>query len=462
MTKSWKPKIKEQDTPTYIAIIESLRTDIASCRLLPGDRLPTHRELAGYLGVAVGTITKAYREAERQELIYGDGRRGTFVGSPPEHREQKSGGPSDKSGMIDLSSFFPPAQHDPDITATLRALALRRETQHLMRYTRATGYDYHRAAGARWLTGYGTKAGADDIVMTSGAQHAIFSILLAAAERGDVIATELHTYPGIKFAAEHLGLEVAGIEGDDDGMDPDALEACCRERKVRFLYLVPTFNNPTNTVLPADRKRAISGIAEKYGIEIIEDEINYRLLPDPSPVLKSLLPDRCYLIATLAKPVAGGLRIAYVAPPAGRRDGLLSSLHTTALMVSPLLAEVAAIWINDGTAERSIAEKTRELKIRNTAANSILKDFRFRGWPTSYFIWLSLPDNLRSAVFETEAKRERIVVAPACCFAVDKDRMANAARIGLGGAIDRDTLKSALETVAHILKGHGASDAVVL
>ena len=462
MTKLWKPQIKEQDSPTYLAIIESLRVDIASSHLLPGDRLPTHRELASVLGVAVGTITKAYREAERQGLIYGDGRRGTFVGSPPDHCEKKSGRRADKSKVTDLSSFFPPAEHDPDIAAALRTLAMRRETKHLMCYTRATGYDYHRAAGARWLAGYGIKAGADDIVITSGAQHAIFSILLAAAESGDVVATELHTYPGIRFAAEHLGLEVAGIEGDDDGMDPDALEACCRQRKVRFLYLVPTFNNPTNTVIPADRKRAIAAIAERYGIEIIEDEINYRLLPDPSPVFKSLLPDQCYLIATLAKPVAGGLRIAYVAPPADRRDALLSSLHTTALMVSPLLAEIAAMWINDGTAERSIAEKARELKVRNQTANSILEGFRFRSQPTSYFIWLSLPESLRSAVFETEAERARIVVAPACCFAVEKDRMANAVRIGLGGVIDRDTLTSALETVANILKGHGASDAVVL
>jgi DNA-binding transcriptional MocR family regulator len=462
MTKSWKPKLKDQDTPTYIAIVESLRSDIASSRLLPGDRLPTHRDLAEYLGVAVGTITKAYREAERQGLIYGDGRRGTFVGSPPERRDERRGAPSDQTRVIDLSSYVPPTEHDPDIMATLSNLASRRETQHLMRYTRATGYDYHRAAGARWLTSYGIKASADDIVITSGAQHAIFSILLAAAEKGDVVATELHGYPGIKFAAEHLGLEVVGIEGDDGGMIPDALEAQCRERNVRLLYLVPTFNNPTNTVLSAERKQAIAAIAEKYGIEIIEDEINYKLLSDRSPVIKSLVPDRCYLITTLAKIVAGGLRIAYVAPPAGRRDGLLSALHTTTLMVSPLLAEIAAIWINDGTADRSIADKARELKVRNKAVNSILKGFRFRSWPTSYFVWLVLPDNLRSTVFEAEAERERIVLAHACCFAVDPDRMANAVRIGIGGAIDLDNLKGALATLAKILRGHGVSEPVIL
>ena len=66
MTKSWSPKLGGEGAPAYIAILDSLRSDIASGQLLPGDRLPTHRRLAELLGVAVGTITRAYREAERQ------------------------------------------------------------------------------------------------------------------------------------------------------------------------------------------------------------------------------------------------------------------------------------------------------------------------------------------------------------------------------------------------------------
>jgi DNA-binding transcriptional MocR family regulator len=462
MTKSWSPRLEREGAPTYIAIVDSLRSDIVSGQLLPGDRLPTHRRLAELLGVAVGTITRAYREAERQGLIHGEGRRGTFVGSPPEHGDERTGGPSDQSRIVNLSRFLPPAQADPDLAAALQSLGRRREIQHLMRYTCAEGYDYHRAAGARWITGLGMKVDADDTVMTCGAQHAIFLILLALADRGDVIAADLHTYPGIRFAGDQLGLEVIGIEGDDQGIDPDALASCCRQRPVRFLYLVPTFHNPTNTVLPLSRRQAIARIADKYGVDVIEDEINRKLLPNPPPLVKSLIPDRCYLVVTMAKSVAGGLRVAYVVPPEGRRDRLFKSLHTTALMVSPLLAEIAAIWINDGTADRSIAEKRRQLEIRNEAASVILKDFHFRSWPTSYFIWLFLPDDLRLASFEADAERERIVIAPASCFAVDKDRIANAARICLGGTIDLDTLKRSLEVLANILRGRGITESVVL
>jgi DNA-binding transcriptional MocR family regulator len=447
---------------TYAAIVESLRGDIASGQLLPGDRLPTHRELAQELGVAVGTITKAYREAERQGMIFGDGRRGTFVGSALEQRDETARGPSEETLIADLSRYFPPAEHDPDLAGALHDLAQRRGIQHLMRYTRAVGYDYHRAAGARWITSLGIKAGADDVVMASGAQHAIFSILLTAAEKGDLVATDLHTYPGIRFAAEHLGLEIVGIEGDDHGMDPDALLSQCNKRSPRFLYLVPTFQNPTNTVLPESRRRAIAEIAGKHGFDIIEDEINRKLLPDSPPLIKSIIPDRCYLVASLAKLVAGGLRVSYVMTPGDRRDDMLGALHTTTLMVSPLLAEIAAGWINDGTADRAIADKRRELERRNLVAAELLKDFRFKGWPTSYALWLTLPDGWLPARLEAEAEREAVPIAPASCFAMDMDRMANAARICLGGTTDLDTLKRALTVLANILKGQPGLDSVVL
>jgi DNA-binding transcriptional MocR family regulator len=73
-----------------------------------------------------------------------------------------------------------------------------------------------------------------------------------------------------------------------------------------------------------------------------------------------------------------------------------------------------------------------------------------------------LPDNWRPERFAAEAERERVTVAPASCFAIDQDRMANAARICLGGAIDLDTLKRALAVLANILKGQGGLESVVL
>src|SRR5690554_4680616 len=82
MTINWLPDLNGQTGPRYAAIAEALARDIRSGRLARGERLPTHRELAYRLGVTVGTVTRAYAEAERRGLIEGEVGRGTFVRDP--------------------------------------------------------------------------------------------------------------------------------------------------------------------------------------------------------------------------------------------------------------------------------------------------------------------------------------------------------------------------------------------
>lgn len=461
MKASWKPSLHPEAARTYAGILEALKKDMESGRLLPGDRLPTHRELAAHLGVAVGTITRAYREAERQGLIYGDGRRGTFVGTKARRGEGRPGLHPERE-PIDLSRFFPPAVNDPDLGEVLAGLASRRDVQNLLDYTWAYGWEHHRAAGAKWVSSLGMKADADDVIMTAGAQHAIMTVLLARADKGDIIAANEHIYPGIKFAAFKLGLEVVGIEADSEGILPDALAACCEARPVRFLYTVPTFNNPTNSILSESRRRAIVEMAQKYGFEIIEDEINRRLLPESLPLISSIVPERSYLIAPVTKMLGGGVRICYVVAPERIREEIIKAVHTTMLMVSPILAEIASVWINDGTADRVIAGRKKENKQRNQIAEKILCGFEFTAWPTSYFVWLTLPETWQAESFAAEAQTHGVLVAPACCFSVDESREANAVRICIGTPADQDTLKRALTTLAQVLGGRSNIESIIL
>lgn len=462
MKPLWKPDLGPEAVGIYASILEALKRDIASGRLSAGDRLPTHRRLARDLGVAVGTITRAYREAERQGLIYGDGRRGTFVGSKAAGRRGEPAPRPSQVPPVDLSRFIPPAVNDPDLAGALRNLAASRGVQRLLHYTRAPGWDHHRAAGARWVNALGMEVEADDVILTSGGQNAILTVLLAVAGKGDLIAANQHIYPGIKFAAEHLGLDLVGIEADRDGILPDALASCCEKRDVRFLYCVPTFSNPTNAVFPESRRHAIAEMAGKYGFEIIEDEISRRLLPESLPLISSLAPERSYLVAPVTKLLGGGVRISYLVGPAGVREKLYTAVHTTALMVSPILAEIAAVWIEDGTADRVIAERREENARRNEAAAEILSGLEFNAWPTSYFIWLTLPDSWPATSFAAEAQTHGVKVAPSCCFSVDPEREANAVRVCLGAAQDLDTLRRALAVLAGVIGGRSNIESIVL
>ncbi|MFP2906993.1 GntR family transcriptional regulator [Pyxidicoccus sp. 3LFB2] len=91
---SWTPQLRGRDGPLYRVIADALAADIDEGRLAPGTRLPTHRELAETVGVTVGTVTRAYAEAERRGLIGGEVGRGTFV----RHREAASPPPHPRAG----------------------------------------------------------------------------------------------------------------------------------------------------------------------------------------------------------------------------------------------------------------------------------------------------------------------------------------------------------------------------
>src|SRR5690348_3384564 len=101
----WLPKLEQRSGPLYLAIADQLARDLAAGRIKPGDRLPTHRELAWKLGVTVGTVTRAYAEAERRGLIAGEVGRGTFI------RERgvdlPAAGQVADDDFVDLARSFP-------------------------------------------------------------------------------------------------------------------------------------------------------------------------------------------------------------------------------------------------------------------------------------------------------------------------------------------------------------------
>src|SRR5687768_745949 len=102
----WIPDLSSHRGPRYLAIADALAIDIRSSRLSPGDRLPTHRELAYQLGVTVGTVTRAYGEAERRGLIGGEVGRGTFVRSDISVRaDRKSTRLNSSHGYISYAVF---------------------------------------------------------------------------------------------------------------------------------------------------------------------------------------------------------------------------------------------------------------------------------------------------------------------------------------------------------------------
>lgn len=444
----------------YLAIVEQIARDIESGALTAGARLPTHREFAAELGVSVQTVTRAYAEAARRGLVSGQVGRGTFVlgHDAPRRAEDVSavGWTSFGAGaVIDLTFNCPVLDeaHTRAVSAQLRKLEQSAKLGELIAYQPPwLGLERHRQAGAAWLASQGLKTKPEDIVVTSGAQHGVATALSALTEPGDTILTETLTDPGIKFIAASRRLNLKGVAIDDQGLIPDALDEACRGARPTALFCLPTHHIPTTAMMSAARRRAVAAVARKHELPIIENDVYGPYIADRPPPLASFAPERSYYVTALSKSVVPALRIGYLAAPPGSAQRLVASLGASSWMASPLMAEVAAGLIEDGTAEKLLDRQRTEMKKRQTLAAKILAGAKLRAQPTGPNAWLSLPEAWTALQFASYVRTQGVMVLPAEAFAAARDPMPHAVRVSLGGAVrDRDALSKGLRVLAAAL-----------
>ncbi len=456
---SWTPDLSSFAGPRYRAIADALAADMQTGRLKPGARLPTHRELAYRLGVTVGTVTRAYAEAQRRGLLEGHVGRGSFLAGPPRPVPGIDTAESDRSGMIELGLAFPPQPSDELLQRTLAELSRQNGVARLLSYQPHAGMAHHRAAGAAWIRRHGLEAPPERVIVTAGAQHGLAIAVGALLKPGDLLLSEALTYAGLRSVGELFKLRVKGVAMDEDGLIPEALEEVCRTGEPRALYCMPGLQNPTGTVMPAERRQAIAGILQRYKLALIEDDI-YGFLSRDIPPLSTLVPELGHYIVGTSKSMGPGLRVGFLVVPAGPSTEYIAAMRATTWMASPLVAEIACRWIADGTAAR-MADTQRALAgERQVLARRRLADFDYRAHPYSFYGMLHLPRPWRAADFVAAAARRGLSLRAAETFAVDQPAP-QAVRLCIS-CLEPDTLNEALERILALLREGLSADNLVV
>ncbi len=452
MMTTWHPSIDDIPGPRYIAIADAIGRDLAEGRLSSGTRLPTHRELAGRLGVTVGTVSRAYAEAERRGLTYGEVGRGTFV------QDQANGAlaaiaPTQPPGTIDLSIIRPNEHFYSALLAdTLRSIAGRRDLGQLMAYSPDGGLPQHRAAGAQWITRCGLEADPEHVVVTAGCQHGLAVSIAALSEPGDLILTESVSYAGITAIASQLHRRrVQGVEMDEHGIRPDALEAACRQTQARILVCGATLHNPTTIIMPEERRKQIVEVARRHDLRLIDDDIFGFLVPDGPPPMAALAPERTCHVTSLSKCAIPGLRVGYVVAPERWVPGIAASVRTSVWMPSPLNAEIASQWIGDGSLNTISEQQRNEARDRQRIACRILGQWRYWTEPTAFHLWLHLPEPWRAELFAQEALNRGVAVVPGDLFSVGRGEPPHAVRLCLTTPRTREELEKGLTILSDLL-----------
>lgn len=451
----WQPSLLHHREPKYLAIANAIEQDVRGGRLLPGDRLPPQRDLADHLGITVGTVTRGYREAERRGLTRGETGRGTFVAADVKATDflsiqhADSGSPN----FVDLSLVFPLYSDDPDLASAMSKMSKRATLQSLLQYQLGKGMMRHREAGARWVRTVGVEPRIDDILVCSGGQHALTVLLAALFKPGERLLVEELTYPGIKHLAALFQIRLEPLPMDKEGILPEALDAACGREGVRGLYVVPSLQNPTTATMSDGRRRALAALCAKHGLWIIEDDCYLMTLDNPPLPLYTYAPERTFFVASLSKTVAAGLRTAFLVAPREHVKLLESTITHTIWMASPILAELAAMWIEDGAADAVLRRKKAEARARNGIADACLKGMDYRSKATGYFIWLEFPEPWTAMDLQREALKRNVSLVSVEQFLVGNGPVPRGTRLSLTAPLTRDGLARGLSVIAEILSG---------
>jgi DNA-binding transcriptional MocR family regulator len=438
----------------YLAIADSIARAVESGQIKPGSRLPTHRSLALKENVTIGTVSRAYDELYRRGLVVGEVGRGTFVRNMPT-RAVRFGAQDEASGeAIDLSLNLPvPGARAAELTRVITELARRGRINGLLSYTPHLGTPRHRAMGAEWIGRSGLKVSPDEVVVTNGAQHAMFLALSTLARPGDVVLTEALTYPGIKAIANMLHLKLEGVAIDQSGVRPEALVEACERHRPKALYCMPTVQNPTASVMSDHRRQQIAEIARMNRLAVIEDDTYGFFATDAPPPITAQLERLGFYITTLSKSVAPGVRIGYLRAPRSSILGVTNAIMGSTWMASPISGEIAAAWIEEGAADAAVHWRRREARARCDLAVKIIGRNAARAIRSSAFhFWMPLPAPWRADEFLHEARRYGVILCPPELFVVGRASAPHAIRVCLGATRDRETLKRALSVIAGLLK----------
>ncbi|MBO6772437.1 MULTISPECIES: PLP-dependent aminotransferase family protein [unclassified Thalassospira] len=482
----WLPNLSEAGGPVYRQIAQAIREAVKDGSLKPGDRLPTHRDLAYHLGVTVGTITRSYREAERLGLVAGEVGRGTYVldniqseldmaatapipmaftnnlaqmGRKPAFAHGAADD-SEDTGPINFRMNCPLPPQEGHIRQTLLEIAGTMPIDDMVSYKSEYGVAHQREAMAHAAGRVGLDDNPERVLPTAGVQHGMTVSLLATVRPGDLVLCEELTYPNLRSLANLLQFRLRGVAMDDQGILPEALENICRTQSPRAIYLMPTLHNPLCSTMDQQRRIEIAEILRKYDLTLIEDGIYHFLDPDAPPPLSCFAPERSIYLDGVSKSIGGGLRVGYIHAPGEMIGKLASAIRSTCWMVSTINLELVTRMIMDGSLAQYEAWHRNEAAQRLAVILGTLKGYDVRFHPTNYHIWLELPDHIDPGELVMNAANSGVLLTAAQQFSVG--HVPRGLRLCFGAERSAERLRRGVQIVDRLLKSSDFGNAAVI
>jgi 2-aminoadipate transaminase len=325
----------------------------------------------------------------------------------------------------------------PFVSALPRELVMG-AMDRVMRENGAVALQYGSGQGAPALREHildvmaleGIRGSVDDVVVTTGSQHALELVSKIFLDPGDVVLAEAPSYVTALVVFKSFQAQVEHVETDENGLIPEALRQRIARlkadgKRIKFLYTVPTFGNPSGVTLSWERRLEILEIARSNDILVLEDN-PYGLLyfgGPPPHAMRSVEEDGVIYLGTFSKTLAPGFRVGWALAPHAIREKLilaneaavLSPSSFTQLIISEYLA--AADWKGQIDTFRGVYRERRDAML--TALGDYLPDLSWTVPNGGFYVWLTLPSNIDSKSMLPRAVKELVAYTPGTAFYAD-------------------------------------------
>lgn len=290
----------------------------------------------------------------------------------------------------------------------------------------------------------------DELIITSGAQQANELTAKVLCDEGDTLVCEAPSFIGSLNAFKSYNVDLHGIELQEDGINVDELEKTLKEKRVKLIYLIPNFQNPTGQTMSLEKREKVYALAKQYGAVILEDNPygDLRFAGENIRSIKSMDNDGVVVYSgTFSKVLAPGIRVGYVSGPKEIISKIIVCKQVSDVHTNIWAQVLASKFLEQCDMDKHLASLREIYKKKcNLMLDEIKKNFSSKIKCTKpeggLFIWCTLPEDCDMMQFCNRAVQEyKVALVPGSAFMVNETDKTTSFRVNFSTPTDDQIIK---------------------
>lgn len=462
--------ILNDEMPIYEQIEQHLEKAIKTGALIKDSKLPSTREVSSVLGVSRNTVLTAYENLESRGMIYSIKGKGSFVKLEAKSKDEtvsldwkirmSSYGQICEAmdiikteyryekGMVSFKSIAPEGSLfdvEEFKRAFLEIIAL--EGEKLLNYGYAKGYRSLIEYLMHYMAGKGVDIKGKDILITNGFTEGLDILLSTYTKPGDVILCEEPTHHTTIKMMRAYGIKIVGIPMDKQGVKLQELEAAIKAYAPKWVYLTPSYQNPTGIVMSVERRRAVYSLLCQYKVPCMEDGFNEELLYSGSHVMPLIAlegsSNHVIYLGSLSKILFPGLRLGWIMADEACIDTLESVKRAKNIHTSFLDQAVFVQYMKSGSFERYVKKVKKYYRDRYLFVEEAVKQYipHKKLWGEGgLHIYIDLAEDIDTRELLKRCHTRGVLFMPGDIFRTDGQRTSSL-RLGFARLCDEEIIK---------------------